>query len=266
MEALEVLRCPKTGNKLRFDNSKTVVAVEDSTITYPIIDGIVDFCPEVKDKISRSYDRFAPGYDTYFTSSSLSMKLFNLLILGEKWNYSKYAETVLSYLPIQFDGVLLDVPVGTGLLTASQYAQYPNATIIAVDYSKGMLEVAKKRFEQQGLNNVFLVRADVANLPLADGEVDMVLSLAGLHAFPDKQAAVAEMRRVLSPRGSLVGSCYVKGFKRRWDWVVKHFGVRKGFFTPPFFTVIDFSSHLKGFTIKKREYDYAGIYFHAIRE
>ena len=238
MEVTEVLKCPETGNRLQFDDANSIVAVEDSAITYPIIDGIVDFCPEVKDKISTSYDGFASGYDAYFTSSSLSMKLFNLLVFGGIWNYSDYAEAMLSYFPSQFDGVLLDVPVGTGLVTASQYAQYPNATIIAVDYSMGMLEVARKRFEEQGLNNVVLVRAEVANLPLTDGAVDIVVSMAGLHAFSDKQAAVAEMRRVLPPDGSLVASCYVKGVKRRWDWIVKHFGVRKGFFTPPFLSLI----------------------------
>ena len=264
MEVTEVLKCPKTGNKLRFDDADSVVAVEDSAITYPIIDGIVDFCPETRDTVSASYDGSASSYDAYFTSSSLSMKLFNLLFFGG-WNYSEYSETMLSYFPSQFDGVLLDVPVGTGLLTASQYAKYPNATIIAVDYSMGMLEVAKKRFEEQGLNNVVLVRADVANLPLTDGAVDIVVSMAGLHAFPDKQAAVAEMRRVLRPDGSLVASSYVKGDRKLSDWFVKYIGVRKGFFTPPFFTVGDIGSHLAGFTIRRQENVDGGVSFEAVR-
>ena len=84
MEVTEVLKCPKTGNKLRFDDSNSVVVVEDSAITYPIKDGIVDFCPEVRDKVSRCYDGFASSYDTYFTSSSLSYKvsMYDLLKSG----------------------------------------------------------------------------------------------------------------------------------------------------------------------------------------
>ena len=265
MEALEVLKCPKTGNKLRLDDAKSVVAVEGSPIAYPINDGIVDFCPEIEDKISRSYDRFASGYDVYFTSSSLSMKLFNLLVFGEKWNYSKYAETVLSYLPAQFDGVLLDVPVGTGLVTASLYARYPNATIIAVDYSMGMLKEAKKRFETEGFDNVCFIRADVANLPVTDGVVDMVLSLAGLHAFPDKHAAVAQMERILRPEGSLVASCYVKGDSSLFDCCVKHYGIRKGFFNPPLFTRDDVASFLGGFNVKRQVNMKAGVYFEAVK-
>ena len=192
------------------------------------------------------------------------MKLFNLLFFGN-WKYSDYAETVLSYLPSQFDGVLLDVPAGTGLVTASLYARYPNATIIAADYSMGMLKEAKKRFEDQGLGNVCLIRADVANLPVMDGVVDIVLSLAGLHAFPEKQAAVTEMGRVLNPDGSLIASCYVKGDSWLFDWGVKHYGVRKGFFTPPFFTKDDIGSYLEGLSIKRQVNMKAGIYFEAVK-
>lgn len=265
MELTEILRCPNTGHKLRFDDANSVVVVEDSPITYPVIDGVVDFCPEAKDVVSASYDGFASKYDSYMTSSSLSMKLFNMLFWGASDDFES-AKKVLSYLPSEFDGVLLDVPVGTGVFTESLYARYPNATIIAADYSIGMLQQAKRRFEKQGLNNICFVRADVANLPVIDGAVDIVLSMAGLHAFPDKQAAVAEMGRVLHPDGSLVASCYVKGNSWRCDWFVKHFGVRKGFFNPPFFTKYDVGSYLERFNIKRQVNMKAGVYFEAVRE
>ena len=264
MEVTEVLGCPKTGNKLRFDDAKSVVVVEDSPITYPINNGVVDFCPEAKDRISASYDGFASRYDSYMTSSSLSMKLFNMLFWGTADDFES-ARQVLSYLPPEFDGVLLDIPVGTGVFTDSLYAQYPNATIIAADYSMDMLQEAKKRFQEQGLNNICLVRADVAKLPLIDGAVDIVLSMAGLHAFPDKQAAAAEMGRVLHPDGSLVASCYTKGDSWRCDWFVKYYGVRKGFFNPPLFTKDDVGSYLEGFNIKRQVNMKCGVYFEAVK-
>jgi len=264
MELTEVLKCPKTGNKLRFDDDDSVVAVEDSSITYPIIDGIVDFCPESEDKVSRSYDGIASHYDSYITSSAILMKLCNRFVWGTG-DDSEFIEQVLSYLPSEFDGVLLDVPAGTGVFTASRYANFSNATIIALDYSMGMLQKAKERFEEQGLNNVCLVRADVANLPLTESAVDIVLSMNGLHVFPDKQRAIAEMRRVLRPEGSLVACCYMKGGTRRGDWLVKHYAVRKGFFNPPFLTVDDIGSYLDGFMIRRRGNVKSGIYFEAVR-
>jgi hypothetical protein len=33
-----------------------VVRVPGSDVTYPVVDGIVDFCPDVKDTISNAYD------------------------------------------------------------------------------------------------------------------------------------------------------------------------------------------------------------------
>lgn len=265
MEALEVLRCPKTGNKLRFDDSDSVVLVEDSAITYPVVDGIVDFCHERRDFVSESYDRFAPSYDSYMTSPNIFMKLFGLLFWGS-WDETAYTEKLFSYLPRRFEGILLDVPAGTGVFTDSLYTGYPDATIIGIDYSMGMLQEARKRFEERGLNNIRLVRADVANLPLADGAVDIVLSMAGLHAFPDKKGAVAEMRRVLRTGGALVGSSYVKGIKRRWDFIVKHYGVRKGWFTPPFLSAGDISSHFEGFTVKRQENVEGGVCFEVVKE
>ena len=266
MEVTEVLRCPKTGNKLRFDDADSVVAVEDSPITYPIIDGIVDFCPEAKDAVSASYDGFALRYDAYITSSCLLMKALDKFVWRTKVSTADFGDRCLSYMPDRFDGVLVDVPAGTGVFTDSLYDRLPKATIIAVDYSMGMLQRAKDRFEEQGLKNVCLVRADVANLPLTNGAVDIVLSMNGLHAFPDKQRAISEMRRVLCENGSLVGCCYVKGDRKLTDWYVKYIGVGKGFFNPPFYTKDNIGSQLEGLKIRRQGNIESGVYFEAVRE
>jgi len=265
MELTDILRCPKTGNKLRFDDSDSLVHVEHSDLTYPIIDGIVDFCPQVRDTVSRTYDAIASRYDTYMTSSNLFMKVVNTIVWG-LGDDPDYEDTVLSYLPSQFDGILLDVPVGTGLFTCSLYAGFPNATIIAVDYSMGMLQKARHRFQQHGVNNVCLLRADVANLPVRDAAIHIVLSMNGLHAFPDKQRAIAEMRRVLRKQGTLIACCYVRGARRLSDWFVKHFGVRLRFFSSPVLHVDDIASQLEGFTMSRQSNVKSFVYFEAINK
>jgi len=134
MELTEILRCPKTGNRLRFRDVDSVVHVEDSDVTYPVVDGIVDFCGEARDAVSASYDAVAPRYDSLVTSPSILMRFCNMIVWGPG-DDREYADTVLSLLPSRFDGVLLDVPVGTGVFTCSLYAGFPDATIIAVDSS-----------------------------------------------------------------------------------------------------------------------------------
>ena len=157
------------------------------------------------------------------------------------------------------------MPAGTGVFTDSLYARFPNATIIAVDHSMGMLQKAKDRFEQQGLKNVCLVRADVANLPLTNGAVEIVLSMNGLHAFPDKQSAISEMRRVLCEDGSLVACCYVKGDRKLGDWFFKYIAARRGFFSPPFYTKDNIGSQLEGFNIIRQGDIEFAVYFEAVK-
>ncbi len=265
MELPDILRCPKTGNKLRLYYEDSIVRVENSGITYPIVDGIVDFCPQAQDTISASYDAIAFRYDTLVTTCpNMLVKVYNRTVWGFPDDLT-YVDTVLSCLPSQFHGILLDVPVGTGLFTCSLYAGFPNATIIAIDYSMGMLQQARSCFQQRGLNNICLLRADVANLPVRDAAVDMLLSMNGLHVFADKRRAIAEMRRVTRKGGKLIACGYVEGVRRLSDWFVRHFGVRKSFFTPPFFHVDDMASNFEGFVMGRQGNVKSFAYLEAVR-
>jgi ubiquinone/menaquinone biosynthesis C-methylase UbiE len=174
-------------------------------------------------------------------------------------------DEILSHLPANFDGILLDVPVGTGVFTCSRYARFPDATIVAIDYSMGMLQRARMRFLEHGVTNVHLFRADVTNLPVRSNAVDIVLSMAGLHAFADKRRAIKEMRRVLREQGTLLGDSYVRGARRRADWIVKHVFARRGFFTPPFLRIDEIASALEGFTIRQQGDFECCVWFEAVK-
>jgi ubiquinone/menaquinone biosynthesis C-methylase UbiE len=239
--------------------------VAHSDVTYPVIDGIIDFCPKIEDKVSDAYDKVAHRYDKLLSRPSVPRRIINALVWG-MGDDSTYLETALSYLPSDFDGKLLDVPVGTGVFTSHFYAKFPKATIIGVDLSMSMLRKARECFERDGLRNVFLLRADVTNLPLRNDAVDLVLSMNGWHAFTDKQRAIAEIRRVLRTQDTLVACGYVKGARKITDWFIKHFGARKGFFNPPFFDLDDIASKFEGFTIIRQANVKSIAYFEAVKE
>ena len=95
-----------------------------------------------------------------------------------------------------------------------------------------MMERARRRAP----DNVSFVQGDVGRLPFDDESFDIVLSLNGFHAFPDKEAAYAETFRVLKRGGVFCGCFYVKGENRRTDWFVDKLYTPKGFFTPPYET------------------------------
>ena len=201
------------------------------------------------DEIRRSYKALgdmASVYDGIITRSTLLGKVMDSLVWGlDKDLAERWVEDALSPVPADFAGKLLEVPVGTGVLTMPLYASLPEATVTCLDYSADMMENAQKRAKALGLANVTFVQGDVGALPFADESFDLVLSLNGFHAFPDKDRAFSETCRVLKPGGVFCGCFYIAGEFPRTDWFVRHMYVPKGFFTPPFETKESLTKRLR---------------------
>ena len=98
--------------------------------------------------------------------------------------------------------------MGTGVLTMPTYKTLPQADITCVDYSPDMMATAQRRAKAANLTNVRFQQGDVGALPFKDSSFDLVLSLNGFHAFPDKEAAYRETFRVLKPGGMFCGCFY----------------------------------------------------------
>lgn len=113
----------------------------------------------------------------------------------DKAECDNYLEKALSGIPEGFSGKLLEVPVGTGILTMPVYKTLPDADITCLDYSPDMMGQAREKAEKLGLKNVTFSQGDVGALPYEDWTFDIVLSLNGFHAFPNKDAACHPHRR-----------------------------------------------------------------------
>ena len=117
------------------------------------------------------------------------------------------------------------------------YQTLPRAEITCLDYSPDMMAQAREKAERLGLKNVAFEQGDVGALPYGDGSFDIVLSLNGFHAFPDKEAAYRETFRVLKPGGTFCGCFYVSGACRRTDRLIRRAYEPMKFFTPSYETV-----------------------------
>ena len=96
------------------------------------------------DKIQNAYETSKNIYDDVLTQGSIFSKLYIKLFWGGT-DDNKIAEEILSYISNDFNGKLLDVPVGTAVFTASKWASLTNARITCLDYSKDMIEQAEKK-------------------------------------------------------------------------------------------------------------------------
>ena len=105
---------------------------------------------------------------------------------------------------------------------------------------------AMNKAEHLHLKNVTFRQGDVGALPYADDTFDIVLSLNGFHAFPDKEVAYREVFWVLRPGGTFCGCFYVMGECKRTDWFVRHVYEKAVFFTPPYETVSSLKTRLDG--------------------
>ena len=94
---------------------------------------------------------------------------------------------------------VLDVACGTGVLArAAAERAGPGGSVTGLDINPGMLAVARR------IAPAIDWREGAADaLPFDDGVFDAVVSQFGLMFFPDREAALREMLRVLAPGGHL---------------------------------------------------------------
>ena len=196
------------------------------------------------DKIKRSYKFSKSFYDDAITQSKWWSRIYFKLLWGGV-DDNEIARKVLSWIPDDFAGRMLDVPAGTAVFTTEKYKRLTHANIICLDYSQDMLERAESRFHEANIVNIQTMKGDVGAMPFENESFDIVLCMNGLHVFPDKEKAYAEILRVLRPGGELLACFYVAGEQKTADWLAKTVMTRMGWFTPPFDTAADVRQRLK---------------------
>ena len=186
------------------------------------------------DKIQTAYEASKNIYDDVLTQGNLFSRLY-IRLFWSGTDDRKIARRVLSYIPGDFSGTLLDVPVGTAVFTERKWARLKNTRITCLDYSIDMLAQAEKRL--RGYSHIQCVQGDVGKLQMAGEAFDLVVSMNGFHAFPDKQKAFGETWRVLKPGGTFLICNECSGDTDKDDkWMRKIEGMTIYWFSPPFQT------------------------------
>jgi ubiquinone/menaquinone biosynthesis C-methylase UbiE len=103
---------------------------------------------------------------------------------------------------------ILDAACGTGVV-ARVAAERVGSTgrVAALDINPGMLAVARS-LPAAPAAAIEWYEGSVLALPFSDAAFDVVLCQLGLQFFPDRTAALREMRRVLVPDGRLAVSVF----------------------------------------------------------
>jgi len=108
-------------------------------------------------------------------------------------------------------------PGDTGLMAAQRIR--PDGTLICTDVAEEMLDAARARAQELGLDNVEFKAMDAEWIDLSAADVDGVLCRFGYMLLADPAAALRETRRVLRPGGRVVLAVWTGAQDNPWNAV-----------------------------------------------
>ena len=154
------------------------------------------------------FDSVAPKYDV----------MNDLMSMGLHRAWKAYTVAVANLQPGQ---AVLDIAGGTGDL-ARAFARKvgPTGTVVHTDINEAMLRQGRDRLIDEGLVLPTLL-CDGEKLPFATAGFDLVSVAFGLRNMTHKEAALAEMARVLKPGGRLLVlefSKVAEPLQQVYDW------------------------------------------------
>jgi len=128
------------------------------------------------------------------------------LTAAEKWKAKSAAlggavtEALVDYARPLAGVHIIDLASGTGEpgISLAQCVA-PKGSVIAVDQSSELLEIADERARNKKLSNFTTQQADAHQLPFADQSFDLATCRFGVMFFANVQRALTELRRVLKP-------------------------------------------------------------------
>jgi demethylmenaquinone methyltransferase/2-methoxy-6-polyprenyl-1,4-benzoquinol methylase len=142
--------------------------------------------------VSAMFSRIARRYDL----------MNGLMTLGMHHAWRRVAARQTIACP---EGPALDLATGTGDLALDLAQVHPHRTVVAADFSLGMLEVARGKLrEARAARRIHLMAADALALPFGPRTFACVTSAFLLRNLADLEQGLREMRRVSRPGGRVV--------------------------------------------------------------
>jgi len=157
---------------------------------------------DIRNAQKATWNKFSPGWKKW---DDLTMSFLK-----------PHGDAIIEHLKPGSSDSVLDIAAGTGEPGLTIAPMLSDGKVIQTDLSEGMLEVAKEKAENRGINNLETQIADACELPFADNTFDAVSCRLGFMFFPDMQMAAAEMLRVLKPGGRLATTVWGVAEKNFW--------------------------------------------------
>ncbi len=125
--------------------------------------------------------------------------------------FTPWAHDLIDRLAPPVGATALDVATGPGTVARHLAGRVTRTgRVIAADLSPAMLDIGRSKPVDVDAAPIEWIEAPAAPIPLPDASVDVVTCQQGLQFFPDKRAALVEIRRVLRPGGRAAVSIWTR--------------------------------------------------------
>ena len=175
---------------------------------------------EYKRAALETWSRMAPGWERWreaIEATSVPMRV---------WMLRELAPTA--------GDTVLELAAGFGDTShAAAELVGPDSRVICTDFSPVMVDIARRRGEELGIENVEYRVLDAERIELEDDSVDGVVCRCGYMLMPDPGRALAETRRVLRPGGRVTLAVWREAERNPWISIVGRLLLERGHVPPP---------------------------------
>ena len=144
-----------------------------------------------KEQVTQMFDTISSDYDGLNRVISLGIDV-------------KWRKKVVALVAAKKPENILDIATGTGDL-AILMSTTSASKIVGLDLSSGMLEVGKDKIQKKNLSQkIEMVLGDSESIPFPDNQFDAITVSCGIRNFETLEKGLAEIYRVLKPKGIFV--------------------------------------------------------------
>lgn len=145
------------------------------------------------EQVEEMFDSIAPAYDFMNTAMTFGLHRY----------WRNCAIKMLKSLP---HDAILDVATGTGDVAFCLYDKFRSKSIVGIDLSNGMLNIARKKLasmSHEAQKAICFKQENCLDLSFSDKQFDLITVAYGVRNFERLAQGYAEMYRVLKPGGTL---------------------------------------------------------------
>ena len=145
------------------------------------------------EQVEEMFDSIAPAYDFMNTAMTFGLHRY----------WRNCAIKMLKSLP---HDASLDVATGTGDVAFCLYDKFRPKSIVGIDISNGMLNIARKKLasmSHEAQKAICFKQENCLDLSFSDKQFDLITVAYGVRNFERLAQGYAEMYRVLKPGGTL---------------------------------------------------------------